>query len=76
MGGGGEERGGEETGYTKHGAPTHENQMKGRLDDSGGLGEEDRERKGAHKAVRVSLPLSIITRHGPDALLCQGPCIL
>lgn len=47
-------------GYTKHGAPTHENQMKGRLDDSLGLREEEREKKGAHKAVRVRLHFSII----------------
>lgn len=47
-------------GCTKHGAPTHENQMKGRLDDSLGLWEEEREKKGAHKAVRVHQHLSII----------------
>lgn len=56
-------------GCTKNGAPTHENQMKGRLDDSLGLWEEEREKKGTHKAVRVRLHLSIMARCAPDALL-------
>lgn len=56
--GGGEEE--MRMGYTKHGAPTHENQMKGTLDDSLGRREEEREKKGAHKAARVCLHFSII----------------
>lgn len=42
-------------GYTKHGGPIHENQMKGGLDDSLGQREKKKRRgkKGAHKAVRV-----------------------
>lgn len=47
-------------GFTKHGAPTHENQMKGRLDDSLGRREEEREKETTHKAVRVLRQFSII----------------
>lgn len=56
-------------GYTEHQAPTHENQMKGRLDDSLGLWREERGKKEAHKAVRVRPHLSITARCVPDALL-------
>lgn len=45
--------------YTKHGAPTHENQMKGRLDNSLGLWGEESEKRGSHKAVVVGLHFSI-----------------
>lgn len=49
--------------------PTHENQMKGRLDYSLGLREEEREKKGAHKAVRVRLHLSIMAQCAPAVWL-------
>ncbi|KAA8590859.1 hypothetical protein FQN60_001802 [Etheostoma spectabile] len=48
---------------------THENQMKDRLVYSPGLSEEEREKKGTHKAVRVRLHLSIMAQCAPDALL-------
>lgn len=59
-------------GYTKHGAPTHENQMKGTLDDSLGLREEEGEKKGAHKAARVCLHFSIID---PVCARCITPSV-
>ncbi|KAJ4935024.1 hypothetical protein JOQ06_007803 [Pogonophryne albipinna] len=56
-------------GHTNIEPPTHENQMKGRLDYSLGLREEEREKKGAHKAVRVRLHLSIMAQCVPAAWL-------
>lgn len=64
------ERGGDGDGvHQTSSPPTHENQMKGSLDDSLGLWEEEREKKGAHKAVRVRLHLSIMAQCAPDASL-------
>lgn len=49
-------------GYTKHGGPIHENQMKGGLDDSLGQREKKKEggRKGLIKPSEFKLHFSII----------------
>lgn len=53
--------------------------MRGKLDDSLGLREEKREKKGAHKAVRVCISLSLPARqmHGSqcspaEIFLCRA----
>ncbi|MEQ2309193.1 hypothetical protein AMECASPLE_035924 [Ameca splendens] len=55
-------------GYSKMEPPPHENQMKGRLDDSLGLLKEKKGKKAAHKTVRICLHFFIM-QCSPDALL-------